>query len=361
MFQNAFTARSSSFPRSSHCGLANQQQQDAIEYLREENRVLRELLNGKRIRFTDDQRRRLAERAQGLGRKVLEDIATLVRPETLLAWHRKLIAQKYDGSARRGPGRPRVMSNIRDLIVRMANENRMWGYTRIQGALDNLGHIVGRGTIANILKEHGIEPAPERCRKTTWREFLAAHWEMIAAADFFTVEVWTRVGLVRYLVFFVIELSTRRVRVAGIHRAPNADWMNQAARNLTDAEDGFLRGKRYLIHDRDPVFTKEFQDVLVGAGVKPIKLPPRSPNLNAYAERFVRTIKESCLDRLVLFGESGLRRVLLGFVAHYHRERNHQGLGNRLIAQSRRSHLKGSIRRKQRLGGMLNYYYREAA
>jgi putative transposase len=180
-------------------GWANQQQQDAIEYLRGENRVLREMLNGKRIRFTDDQRRRLAKRAKGLGRRVLEDIATLGCPETLLAWHRKLIAQKYDGSARRGPGRPKVMSDIRDLIV------------------------VGRGTIANILKEHGIEPAPERCRKTTWREFLAAHWEMIAAADFFTGEVWTRVGLVRYLVFFVIDLSTRRVRVAGFHAALNAD------------------------------------------------------------------------------------------------------------------------------------------
>jgi len=131
-------------------------------------------------------------------------------------------------SARRGPGRPKIMREIRDLVVRMAKENRMWGYTRIQGALGNLGHVVGRGTIANILKEHGIEPAPERCRKTTWREFLAAHWGMIAAADFFTVEVWTPVGLVRYLVFFVIELSTRRVRLAGIHPAPNSDWMNSS-------------------------------------------------------------------------------------------------------------------------------------
>src|ERR1700681_2222429 len=168
---------------------------------------LREQLNGKRIRFTDDQRRRLAERAKGLGRKALEDIATLVRPETLLAWHRKLIGQKDDGSARRGPGRPRVMNEIRDLIVRMAQENRMWGYTRLQGALSNLGHRVGRGTIANILKEHGIEPAPERCRKTTWREFLDSHWEMIGPADFFSVEVWTRLVLVRYLVFFVLDLS----------------------------------------------------------------------------------------------------------------------------------------------------------
>ena len=322
---------------------------------------LREQLNGKRIRFTDDQRRRLAERAKGLGRKALEDIATLVRPETLLAWHRKLIAQKYDGSARRGPGRPRVMNEIRDLIVRMAQENRMWGYTRLQGALSNLGHRVGRGTIANILKEHGIEPAPERCRKTTWREFLDSHWEMIGAADFFSVEVWTRLGLVRYLVFFVLDLSTRRVRMAGFHPAPNSDWMNQEARNLTDPEDGFLRGKRYLIHDRDPLFTMEFQNALAGTGVRSVKLPPRSPNLNAYAERFVRSIKESCLDRLVLLGESGLRRVLVEFMTHYHRERNHQGIGNRLITPGPRCEVTGGVQRRQRLGGMLNYYHRDAA
>jgi len=178
-------------------GWANQQQQHALEYLREENRVLREQLSGRRIRYTDDQRRRLAEKANTVGWKALENIATLVRPETLLAWHRKLIAQKYDGSKKRGPGRPRVMREIRELTVRMANENRTWGYTRIQGALSNLGRVVARGTIANILRENGIEPAPERSRKTSWRELLRSHWEMIAAADFFTVEVWTRFGLLR--------------------------------------------------------------------------------------------------------------------------------------------------------------------
>jgi putative transposase len=279
-------------------GLVNQQQQHALEYLREENRVLREQLAGKRIRYTDDQRRRLAEKAKTLGRKALESIATLVRPETLLAWHRKLIAQKYDGSSKRGPGRPRVLTAIRDLTVRMAKDNRTWGYTRIQGALSNLGHTVARGTIANILRENGIEPAPERCRKTTWREFLEFHWEMIAAAAFFTVEVWTRFGLLRYLVFFVVELSTRRVRLAGIHQAPDGEWVTQVARNLTDGVDGFLRGKRYLIHDRDPLYTRPFREVLAGAGVKTIRLPTRSPNLNAYAERVVRTIKESYLHRI---------------------------------------------------------------
>src|SRR3954470_11950437 len=142
-------------------GWMNHEQQQAIDYLREENRVLREQLGGRRIRFTDDQRRRLAARAKGLGRRALSQVATIVTPETLLAWHRKLIARKYDGTAGRGPGRPRTQDHIESLVVQMAVENRDWGYTRILGALSNLGHTIARGTVANILKRSGIEPAPE--------------------------------------------------------------------------------------------------------------------------------------------------------------------------------------------------------
>src|SRR5690349_1877776 len=155
----------------------NQRQHNVIEYLREENRVLREQLGKRRLRFSDNQRRRLAVKAKGLGRKVLSGLATIVTPETLLAWHRKLIAQKYDGSANRQPGRPRQAGELETLLVRMAKENRDWGYRRIQGALSNLGHDIARSTIAAILERHGIEPAPERRRKTTWKEFLNRHWE----------------------------------------------------------------------------------------------------------------------------------------------------------------------------------------
>ena len=173
-------------------GWLNQQQQDVIEYLQEENRILREQLGGKRLRFNDDQRRRLAVRAKKLGWRMLHELTTIVTLATLLAWHRRLIAEKYDGSKRRGPGRPRTKDEIRQLVVRMATENRAWGYRRIQGALANLGHEVARGTIANILKEHGVEPAPERERKTTWKEFLSRQQDVILAADFFTLEAWTR-------------------------------------------------------------------------------------------------------------------------------------------------------------------------
>jgi putative transposase len=343
-------------------GWMNQRQLQMIDYLREENRVLREQMGERRLRLTDDQRRRLAAKAKGIERKLLREVATIVTPETLLRWHQRLIAHKYDGSGKRSPGRPRTAAEVEQLVVKMAEENRDWGYRRIQGALSNLGHKLARSTIADILERHGIEPAPERSRKTTWKEFLTQHWELIVAADFFTIEVWTPKGLQRFIVLFVLELSTRRVEVAGISAVANGLWMNQIARNLTDTVNGLLTGKRYLIHDRDPLFTNEFLSTLKDAGVQSVKLPPQSPNLNAHAERFVRSIKESCLERLILFGEASLRTAVHNFVAHYHSERNHQGLGNRLI-QPEQDHLAntGTVRRRERLGGMLKYYYRAAA
>lgn len=157
-------------------GWVSRSQQDAIEYLKEENRVLRKQLGERRLRFTDEQRRRLAAKAKALGREGLKEISDLVTPDTLLRWYRKLIAKKYDGSQRRGPGRPRVAETIRELVVRMASENSSWGYTRICGALRNLGHDIGRNTVKRILAEHGIEPAPERRKRIPWSTFLKAHF-----------------------------------------------------------------------------------------------------------------------------------------------------------------------------------------
>jgi len=343
-------------------GWTNQRQMDVIDYLREENRVLREHLGERRLRLNDDQRRRLAATAKRLGRNILREVATIVTPDTLLAWHRRLIAQKYDGSARRNPGRPRKADEVEFLVVTMAQENRLWGYRRIQGALFNLGHDIARSTIAAILQRHGIEPAPERSRKTTWKEFLKQHWELIVAADFFTIEAWTPRGLQRFVVLFFIELSTRQVEIAGIASTANGLWMSQIGRNLTDSVDGLLKGKRYLIHDRDPLFTAEFLELLAETGVASVRIPPRSPNLNAHAERFVRSIKESCLQRLVLFGEASVRRATTQFVEHYHCERNHQGLDNQLIRPEKfDGATQGEVVRRERLGGLLNYYCRAAA
>ena len=180
------------------------------------------------------------------------------------------------------------------MILTMARQNRGWGYTRIQGALQNLDHEVGRGTIAKILKEAGIDPAPDRQRQITWKEFLRTHWDVLAATDFFKVEVWTAVGLVRYHVLFVIRLATREVQIAGIIPEPHGRWIKQMARNLTVGLDGFLNGYRNLIHDRSSLFTPEFSVVLESAGIESVRLPARSPNLNAVAERFVRSTRESC-------------------------------------------------------------------
>jgi hypothetical protein len=214
------------------------------------------------------------------------------------------MAQKYDGHDKRRPGRPRTAKDLASLVIRIARENRTWGYRRIQGALSTLGHKLARSTIADILRRHGVEPAPERSRKTTWKEFLAQHWELIVAADFFTAEVWTARGLKRFLVLFFIDLSTRKVEIGGIVSNANGLWMTQIGRRATDAGNGILMGKRYLIHDRDPLFTAEFQDILASVGCR---------EAAAAVTESERSRREICaLDQRVVPGPADLfRRGLL--------------------------------------------------
>jgi transposase InsO family protein len=347
-------------------GWVNRRQLELLQYVQEENRVLREQLGSRRLRFTDAQRRRLATKGKALGHRALEQLAGLVTPDTILRWYRELIAKKYDGSARRGCARSGTAASLQRLVVRFATENPSWGYTRILGALRNLGYELGRNTIKRILAEHGLEPAPKRGQAMPWKTFLRAHSGVIAATDFFSVEVLTFSGLVRYVVWFVIDLESRRVHIAGLVRQPHDAWIQQIARNLTDRVDGFLRGKRYLIHDRDPLFTARFRAVLRATGIECLKLPPRSPNLNAVAERFVFSLKSECLDKLVPLGERHLRFAISQFIEHYHLERNHQGLDNRLITaitapSNDNAGPARPIARRERLGGLLSYYYRAAA
>jgi helix-turn-helix protein len=241
------------------CGWLRQEQEDVIAFLREENGVLRARLEGRRLRLDDHEHRRLAELGHRLGRRVLADVATIVTPDTILRWHRELVARKWTYSGARG--RPSgLQARIRSLVVRMATENPTWGYTRIQGALKNLGHQVGRSTIARILKAAGIPPSRER--PMTWRTFMRAHWPALLAAD---------------------------------------------------------------------------------------------------AERFVRSVKTECLDRVVPVGEWHLRHLVREFVDHYHGERNHQGIRNELIERPPIQRTSGPVRRRQRVGGVLSYYYRSAA
>jgi hypothetical protein len=334
------------------------------EYLAAENKILRSKLENT-IRFNNEERILLAKIGKRLGIKALKDIACIVRPETIMKWYRNLVAQKFDGSSnRKKAGQPKTDKEIEEHVIRFAQENPSWGYDRIQGALSNLGYDISDQTVGNILKRNGIHSAPQREQDLTWSEFIQAHKDVLAACDFFTAEVLTPVGLITYYVLFFIHLGSRKVYIAGATPNPDENWMKQIARNITMADIGFLFGCRYLIHDRDTKFCKSFDGILKSVGIKPIRLPAKSPNLNAYAERWVLSVKSECFSKLLFFGKQSLRRALNEYLVHYHEERNHQGKGNVLLFPSsdyNPSRKAGTIKCKKRFNGMLKYYFRKAA
>jgi transposase InsO family protein len=291
-----------------------------------------------------------------VGRAALREIATIATPDTLLRWHRQLIARKWTYTSK--SGRRGVLFEIRQLVVRMAAENPTWGYTRIQGALQNVGHRVARSTIRRILKAAGLPPVPQR--PTSWQTFLNAHWGGVAGADFFTTEVWTWRGLITYYTVFVIDLASRRVQILGSTPHPDALFMQQIVRTLTMAEDRAVHAPHVLICDRDRKWSGDVRRGLKEAGIRVVLTPVHAPNANAYAERFVRSIKEECLDRLIPIGERHFRRAVAEYVEHYHGERNHQGLANRLISGPPAIHMTTCVRQRSRLGGLLNFYERAA-
>jgi putative transposase len=345
-------------------GMVNQELLLRNEYLAAENRILRSKIKG-RLLLSEGEKATLAEIAHRLGREALEQLAATANPDTILGWYRKLIANKFDGSRfRRRAGRPRINEEIERLVVRMAKENPNWGYDRIVGALKNLGQKVSAQTVGNILRRHGLSPAPKRKQVICWKDIIRAHMEVLVGTDFFTVEVLTLKGLVTYYVLFFIHLGSRRVSLAGMTPYPDQEWMEQQARNATMEEWGFLRDCRYLLHDRDTKFCGSFHELIESGSVETIRLPARSPNLNSYAERWVRSVKEECLSKLILFGEDSLRRALQQYVAHYHEERNHQGKENLILfpleTEGARNR-KAAVRCRERLGGLLKYYEREAA
>jgi transposase InsO family protein len=273
----------------------HREQTDLIAFLREENRILKDRLSGQRLRFEDCERRRLAELGYRLGRRLLAQVATIVTTETILRWHRELVARKWTYRPGRGccVG---LQAHLRALIIRMATENPTWGYTRIQGALKNLGHCVGRSTIARILRAEGIPPGRQRPMK--WQTFVQAHWPALVAADFFTTEVWTVRGLVTYYTAFILELHSRRIQVIGCTPHPDEMFVIQSLRNASSETDGLLREGRILICDRDPKWSRGVEQFLGTAGIRVVRTPASAPNCNAYAERFVRSVKEECLNRL---------------------------------------------------------------
>ena len=344
-------------------GMVNQRLLLQNEYLLAENRILRAHLPS-RLLLTDPERSTLAVLGKRLGRRGLELVASVARPDTILAWFRKLVAQKFDGSRHRlYPGRPALARQITELILRMARENSGWGYDRIAGALDHLGYGVSDQTVGNILRRFGIPPAPKRRQQMSWADFIRSHMAVLAGIDFFTAEVLTWRGLATYYVLFYLHLDTRRVTLAGISQHPTEEWMVQMARRAVDAIDGTLLPIRFVLHDRDSKFCASFRDTLRSAGIQPLRLPARSPNLNAFAERWVRSIKNECLSKLILFGEASLRRAVTQFIEHYHLERPHQGKGNQLLFPSPvplRSPTLVRVQCHERLGGLLKFYQHAA-
>ena len=292
----------------------NERANKKLEYALEEVRVLKEQLEaatGKsRIAFTADQRRRLAIKGKDLSPEERRNTCQVVKPETILAWFRQLSVRKYD-SSRNKVGRPRKPRDIRKLVIKLALANPTWGYTKLRDALrKGLGVDIERTTIANILAEEGITPAPERGKQRTWKRFLKIHWDSLYACDFFSVEVLTAFGTARYMVFFFIEVKTRAVHIAGLCVDPCAAWVEQIMRNVTDSDTGFLRAATHLIHDGDPLFTDAVMDTLSAVGVTGKQIPAKSPNCNPHAERFVRTIRQECLRHFLNF-----RRAAFGSLA----------------------------------------------
>src|SRR6202051_5060242 len=344
-------------------GSVNQELLLRNEYLAAENRVLRAKLPA-RLRLSNPERITLAEIGTRIARKALREVACVAKPDTILAWYRRLVAQKFDGSKHRQyPGRPPVSSEVEALVVRMARENSGWGYDRIVGALANLGHRLSDQTVKNVLRRHGIAPAPKRSQVTSWKDFLAAHMNVLAGCDFCTVEVLSWRGLVTYYVLFFLHLESRRVPIAGITRHPDQEWMEQIGRSATQERWGYAHACRYVLHDRNTKFCASFRSARASGGVKTIQLPAKSPNLNAFAERWVRSVKQECLSKLILFGEGRLSRVLTEYGRHYHHERNHQGKDNRLLSPDKpeKEYLfSRNIVCRQRLGGLLKYYPRAA-
>jgi hypothetical protein len=343
-------------------GFATRKQNAIIEYLLVENRVLRVRTGKKRLLLTDIERALLGAKAKLVGRKTLRSITTLFTPDTLLRWHRQLCAASHDHTHKRSvTGRPPLSQEAEDLVLEMAKSNPGWGYDRIMGACKNLGVSIFATSVANILKEHGIEPAPDRKPTATWSSFIKSHMDVLASVDFTTINIWGIGGLKTYYLLFFMEVATRKVHFAGATMHPNDAWMEQVAKHVTDPDNGFLKGKKILLLDRDTKFTASFLSTLKQAGVEPTFTPPKSPNCNAHIERFFLSMKSECLSRLIFFGESTLLVAIAKYVDHYHRHRNHQGVGNLRIEPPPDEPLCGKIICKEEVGGLLNYYHRQAA
>ena len=325
---------------------------------------VRELLrqNKKPLRFELPFKMEMARLAKPLSKASLQEVALVVRPSTVIRWYKQFIAGKWDGSKnRKRPGRPRIKPETERLIIEMAQRGHSWGAKRIQSALQHVGIKIAHQTVLNVLRRHGMNPVPKGGRQMTWSQFIAAHYDMLVATDFFTVEVLGPKGLKTLFALFFIDVKTRLIYFAGLTEHPNEAWMMQVARTMTMDGEPFLLGKKVLLHDGDGKYCKGFRRIFKQAGVNPLKLPPFSPNLNAFAERWIRSIKSECLQYFCPVSKASIEYAIKQYVAHYNAERTHQGLNNQVLSpQDAPKNTDGPIKVSHRLAGLLPYYYREA-
>jgi len=326
--------------------------------LRHENQVLRRQLSG-RLRWDHADRLWLAALSRLVSRRRWAEVFP-VTPATILRWHRNLVARKWDYASRRRPGRPSTGTSVKALVVRMARENPAWGHRRIQGELARLGYTIAASTVWEILHAAGIDPAPRRAGPT-WRQFLTAQAHAVIACDFLVVET---VLLQRLYVLVFIERGTRRLHVAGVTACPTGAWAVQQARNLAMDLGDHLGTLRFLIHDRDPVFTSAFGEVFRSEGLRILTTLPKTPRMNAICERVNGTLRRELLDRILILGERHLALVLGEYVAHYNGHRPHQSRQQRppdIQAQPVRNVAAlQSARRKPVVAGVINEYHHAA-
>jgi len=331
-----------------------------IQYLKAENAILRSKLP-KRITVTPAERARLVKLGSKV-RKFIGELISIVSPRTFLRWVAESKKEtKASDKPKRKPGRPRTPQEISELILRLARENH-WGYTRILGELKKLGiKSVSKSTVRNILKAASLEPGPDR-GEGSWDQFVRMHAESLWACDFLSKKIWTLRGLVDYFVIIWINVKSREVIVSPATATPDSAWVTQQARNfLHDASD---RGKEvgHLIHDWDTKFPAQFDAILESQGAEIHRLGPVKPNLNAYAERVIQSIQQECLDHFVVLGEKHLNHLVSEYVEHYNTERPHRALEKPpLSADLPEATANSRVVCKERLGGLLKHYYRQAA